>query len=454
VHAGRVLATELEEYSGRSDVVVLGLPRGGVPVAYEVAAALQVPLDVFVVRKLGAPGQEELAMGAIGSGGVVVVNDEVIDALEISREALEAEVETEGRELARREEIYRGGRPLTPVQRKTVILVDDGLATGSTMRAAVAALRRQEPAQIVVAVPVGARSTCAEFEGIADRCVCVVAPENLRSVGLWYADFAQTSDDEVRDLLARAGALQTGGRSDKPAPDKEKPQPSGNRIGTAPAAEGMVLERDVTIEEGGRSMRGTLRLPLDARAAVVFAHGSGSGRLSPRNQYVAQVLEDAGLGTLLVDLLEEDEANDRSKVFDMGLLADRLQAAALWLQSEPETVGLRLGYFGASTGAGAALVAAARSPESIGAVVSRGGRPDLAGDALARVSTPCLLIVGGNDRQVLELNRQAYERLKCLRRLVVVPGATHLFAEPGALEQVSQLARDWFLEYLIKAGAQ
>ena len=208
--AGRVLAEELAPYAGSPDVIVLGLPRGGIPVAYEVACALDVPLDVFVVRKLGAPGQEELAMGAIASGDVVVVNDEVIEALKISPAELKAEIENEGRELERREAIYRGGRALVAVKGKTVILVDDGLATGSTMRAAVAALRRQGPAQIVVAVPVGASSTCAEFEEIADRCVCAIAPDEFRSVGLWYEDFAQTDDDEVCNLLGRAAAREHG----------------------------------------------------------------------------------------------------------------------------------------------------------------------------------------------------------------------------------------------------
>jgi putative phosphoribosyl transferase len=415
--AGRVLAEELSAYAHCPDVVVLGLPRGGIPVAYEVACALGAPLDVFVVRKLGAPGQEELAMGAIASGDVVVVNDEVIEALKISPDELKAEIENEGRELERREAIYRGGRALTAVKGKTVILIDDGLATGSTMRAAVAALRRQEPAQIVVAVPVGASSTCDEFESIADRCVCAVAPEQFRSVGLWYEDFAQTDDDEVCNLLGRAAARS-------------------------------VMETEVAIAAGKRTLRGTLCVPDGAVAVIVFAHGSGSGRLSPRNQYVAHVLQEAGLGTLLIDLLEEDEASDRSKVFDIGLLADRLEAAALWLAGRAESSSLRLGYFGASTGAGAALAAAAQGAPPIGAIVSRGGRPDLASGALPRVTAPCLFIVGGNDQQVLELNRQAFERLTCLRQLVVVPGATHLFPEPGALEEVARLAKEWFLQHL------
>jgi putative phosphoribosyl transferase len=181
---------------------------------------------------------------------------------------------------------------------------------------------------------------------------------------------------------------------------------------------------------------------------VAFAHGSGSGRFSPRNQFVARELEDAGLGTLLIDLLEENEADDRRKVFDIELLADRLGAAADWLRLSPETRALALGYFGASTGAGAALVAAARHPEGIGAVVSRGGRPDLAGDALRDVVAPTLLLVGSRDQDVLELNRQALALLRCPKELVVIPGATHLFPEPGVLEEVARRAQQWFLTHL------
>ncbi len=214
--------------------------------------------------------------------------------------------------------------------------------------------------------------------------------------------------------------------------------------------EANLLEREVAISAGDRTVRGTLIVPPRAAAVVVFAHGSGSGRFSPRNQYVAQELQQAGLATLLLDLLEEDEAGNRAKVFDIALLASRLRAAADWLAAQPETRKLRLGYFGASTGAGAALLAAAASPGSVGAIVSRGGRPDLADDALPRVTAPTLLIVGGDDEVVLELNREAFERLECSRQLDVVPGATHLFSEPGALEEVARLAREWFVHYLAK----
>jgi putative phosphoribosyl transferase len=207
-------------------------------------------------------------------------------------------------------------------------------------------------------------------------------------------------------------------------------------------------ERRVEIPAGRRLVNGILTMPREPLGMVAFAHGSGSGRFSPRNQFVAQVLQDAGLGTLLIDLLEESETQDRRRVFDIKLLAERLDAATQWLGSESETRGLRLGYFGASTGAAAALLNAARRSGSIDAVVSRGGRPDLAMDDLPGVTAPTLLIVGGRDQEVLELNRQALTLLSCPNALVVIPGATHLFEEPGALEQVARLAVEWFLRHL------
>jgi putative phosphoribosyl transferase len=202
--AGRKLAAKLLAYRDQPDVIVLGLPRGGVPVAYEVAKALHAPLDVFLVRKLGLPGHEELAMGAIASGGVRVLNDEVMRILPIPERVIDAVTAEETQELNRRERLYRGSRPPPDVRGRTVILVDDGLATGSTMRAAVKALRQLDPAKIVVAVPVGARQTCAEFQDEADEAVCATTPEPFYAVGYWYADFEPTSDDEVRVLLAQA----------------------------------------------------------------------------------------------------------------------------------------------------------------------------------------------------------------------------------------------------------
>src|SRR6266480_2297910 len=209
---------------------------------------------------------------------------------------------------------------------------------------------------------------------------------------------------------------------------------------------------EVQIQAGGAILSGTLRLPTSAGALVLFAHGSGSSRHSPRNQFVARTLNDAGLATLLFDLLTpEEESVDlytREHRFDIGLLAERLVYATKWVKQEKQTQGFHIGYFGSSTGGGAALVAAAELPEEVRAVVSRGGRPDLAGDALPKVKAPTLLIVGGEDHVVIELNEQARAQMKCECKIEIVPGATHLFEEPGALDKVAKLASDWFVKHI------
>jgi predicted phosphoribosyltransferase len=204
VDAGKQLAKRLTDFAGRDDVLVLALPRGGVPVAYEVAKALHVPMDIFLVRKLGVPGHEELAMGAISTGGVRVLNDDIVSYLRIPRDVIDAVAAGELKELERREREYRGDRPEPDVRGKTVILIDDGLATGSTMRAAAAALRQQNPTRIIVAVPVSAPQTCDEYRMGVDEIICARTPEPFFGVGMWYEDFSQTTDDEVRDLLGKA----------------------------------------------------------------------------------------------------------------------------------------------------------------------------------------------------------------------------------------------------------
>jgi predicted phosphoribosyltransferase len=205
-----MLAERLSKYADRDDVVVLALPRGGVPVGYEVARALGAPLSVFLVRKIGVPGHEELAMGAIASGGLLVLDEQLVRALGIDDSKLDSAVRAEAQELERRAAAYDGDRAPPQLEGKTVILVDDGLATGSTMRAAALAVRRLNPARVVVAVPVASAQTCHEFEDVVDEIVCEVTPEPFRAVGLWYDDFSQTSDDEVRELLARAAAEEAG----------------------------------------------------------------------------------------------------------------------------------------------------------------------------------------------------------------------------------------------------
>jgi putative phosphoribosyl transferase len=429
VDAGRQLAERLESLRGR-DIVVLGLPRGGVPVAFEVATALQAPLDVLVVRKLGVPFQPELAFGAIGEGGVRVINGSVVAEADLSEDEMAA-VEAEQRaELARRSERFRCGHTPVPVAGRTAVIVDDGVATGATAKAACQVARAQGASRVVLAVPIGGRDVFAEFSGYADEVVCLHTPEFFFAVGQGYCNFAQTSDEEVVALLDRARDAS--------------PEPASAAASDDPP----LRDEEVRVNAGPVPVAGHLTIPERPVGIVVFAHGSGSSRHSPRNRYVAEVLNAAGLATLLFDLLTPDEERNRANVFDIELLARRLVDVTGWLATQPDTAALPVGYFGASTGAGAALVAAADSRAKVAAVVSRGGRPDLAGKALTKVFAPTLLIVGGNDDVVLELNRQARSMIPGKCELAVVPGATHLFEEPGTLETVAVLARDWFIGHL------
>ncbi|MFE4050351.1 phosphoribosyltransferase family protein [Streptomyces sp. YIM B13518] len=427
--AGRQLAARLGHLK-ESEVVVLGLPRGGVPVAAEVAGALGAPLDVCLVRKLGVPSQPELGMGAIGEGGVRVINDDVVRMARVTPEEL-AEVEAREREVmdtrARR---YRAGREPVGLRGRTVLVVDDGMATGSTARAACRIARARGAARIVLAVPVAPADWTARLGEDADDMVCPYTPRDFFAIGEFYADFSQTGDDEVVACLEEALARPESTRRTE-------------RRHAVPA------DREVSVRAGAVVLRGRLTVPEGAAGVVLFAHGSGSSRHSTRNRFVAAGLNRAGLGTLLFDLLTEAEETDRANVFDTGLLARRLADTTDWLRGQPEAEGLEVGYFGASTGAAAALWAAAEPGARIAAVVSRGGRPDLAGPRLPAVSAPTLLIVGGHDQLVLGLNRDAQARLRCENRLTVVPGATHLFEEPGALEQVTELARHWFTGHMV-----
>ncbi|MFE9094734.1 phosphoribosyltransferase family protein [Streptomyces sp. NPDC007264] len=426
--AGRQLGARLQHLMGK-DVVVLGLPRGGVPVALEVAEALGAPMDVCLVRKLGVPYQPELGMGALGEDGVRVINDLVMREARVTPEEL-AQVEEREREvLERRARRYRGRRPPAHIAGRTVVVVDDGVATGSTARAACRIARARGAAHTVLAVPVAPRDWTARLSGEADELVCLDTPRDFFAIGQFYADFAQVGDEEVVACLERAAH-----------------RPHGAAAGaTAPRS------REVEITAGPVRLRGSLTVPEAADGIVLFAHGSGSSRHSPRNRFVAEGLNRAGLGTLLFDLLTEDEERDRANVFDTGLLAGRLTDATGWVRGQPEAEGLAIGYFGASTGAAAALWAAAEPEASVAAVVSRGGRPDLAGPRLPAVTAATLLIVGGADLTVLDLNREAQARLRCENRLAVVPGATHLFEEPGTLEAVTELARDWFTDHMAPA---
>ena len=430
--AGRQLAGELESVRG-PDTVVLGLPRGGVPVAFEVAEALEAPLDVIVVRKLGVPFQPELAMGAIGEGGVRLLDAGILARARVTDTEV-AEVERHERAvLEARVARLRRGRRRIDLAGRTAVIVDDGLATGSTARAACQVARRLGAARVIVAVPVAPAETMRHLPE-ADSVVCVSVPAQFLAVGAHYRDFSPTSEDEVVTLL-----------------DTAERRTQRRRAARVPSD--CVVDTDVEIPAGPQKLEGHLHLPDKVAGVVVFAHGSGGSRHSPRNRFVAEVLHEAGLGTLLLDLLSEQEERDRASVFDIGLLADRLTAATRWLANRAGTDTCRLGYFGASTGAGAALWAAAEPGAPVAAVVSRGGRPDLAGPRLSAVRVPTLLIVGGADTEVLQLNRQAQAQLRCPSELAVVAGATHLFEEPGTLAEAASLARDWFARYLLATAA-
>ena len=421
--AGRQLSKQFQSLVSQQDVLVLGIPRGGVVVAFEIAWALHLPLDIFLSRKLGVPGREELAFGAVAAGDGRYLDQEVIRAANVTPQQIEHVTAKVRETLSERAALYRGNRPPLQVAGRTVILVDDGIATGASVYAAINALRQMRPAKLVLAVPVAPPSTCKWLRGLVDQLICLYEPDNFYAVGQFYKDFSQVTDEEVIDLLRRAN----------------------------PQSEFRDTAQDHTAEVA--LFEGMLNVPASPIGLVIFAHGSGSSRFSPRNLHVAKVLQSKGIATLLFDLLTpEEEADDRDTSvyrFNIDLLSERLSNAVRWALQEPHIRDLPLGLFGASTGAAAALVTAAHFPDLVASVVSRGGRPDLAGDMLGQVRSSVLLLVGSKDEIVIGLNRQAFNRLRCEhKQLRIVPGATHLFEEPGALDEVARAAADWFKFYL------
>lgn len=423
IDGGRSLAERLMHLRDRG-VVIVGLPRGGVPVAAEVAKALNAPLDVILVRKLGVPSQPELAMGAIGESGVRVLNGEIVQMVGVTSAEIARVEARERKELERRVERFRSGRELVSLKSRVVVIVDDGIATGSTARAACQVARAHGASYIVLAVPVAPPGWERDLAGVADEYVCTATPGGFSSVGQFYSDFRQVTDDDVVGYL-------------------------NDYLNQAVTDPQQVRDEEVSIAVGdGVTVGGHLTVPKLVRGVVVFVHGSGSSRHSPRNQQVASLLNEAGIATLLFDLLTVEEADNRANVFDIELLSDRLIQVTKWLRTQTELKELSVGYFGASTGAAAALWVAADRGMNIAAVVSRGGRPDLAASRLSVVRAPTLLIVGGNDGVVLDLNRQASTQMNCHHEVAVVRGASHLFEESGTLQTAAELARDWFLKYL------
>ncbi|AHG88542.1 phosphoribosyltransferase [Gemmatirosa kalamazoonensis] len=431
-HAGRALAESLGAYAGRDDVLVLGMARGGVPVARVVADALGVPLDVAVARKLGVPGIEEVALGAIAEGDTWrPVCDDVAWFIGVPTHVVACVAARERAELARRARLYRGGHAAPDVRGRTVVLVDDGLATGSTLRAAVRALRAATPARLVAAVPAADATRARALATEVDDLVAVHRVEAFRAVSDWYDAFPDVSDAEVLALLGRVpdGASVVA--------------PSGASGATRIAVDGGAIEADV-------------EAPAGARGLVVLAHGGGSSRGSYRNRYVAGRLRLAGFATARVDLLTaEEQAADAATAaerFDVARLARRLVAVCDWAAHEGLPGAHRVALVGASTGAAAALVAATERTACVSAVVSRGGRVDLAGEALWRVCAPTLLLVGGADEPTLRCNGDALPALPRGSCLTVVPGAGHTFEEPGALGAAAEHAVVWLERHALDRG--
>jgi putative phosphoribosyl transferase len=427
VDAGRALARELASLAGQDDVVVLGLPRGGVAVAHEVADALRAPLDAIVARKLGVPGLREVAMGAIAEGSRSIIEDSVRWYVGVPRHIVARVAARERVELARRVQLYRGGA-MRDVRGRTVVLVDDGLASGTTLRAAAAAVRRLTPARIIAAVPVASPDHCDDVREVVDDLIALATPRPFETVAHWYDDFPSVSDVEVMRLL---------GRSSGDAPRLADPNDPD-------ASDETELEIPV---DGSDCLGADLGVPDEPpNGLVILAHGGGSTRHSYRNRYLAGRLRMEGWATLRVDLLTRAEQADDvagDVRFDIARISRRLQTATEWAARTAVPGTHRTILLGASTGAAAALVTAAARPDLVAGVASRGGRVDLAGPALHLVSAPVLMVVGSADVETLQRNRDSAASIESPRRIVVVPGAGHTFDEPGTLGAAGEHIVRW-----------
>lgn len=405
----RQLLLQLEDLKGQN-VLVLGVPRGAIPMAKIIADELQGDLDLILVKKVGHPLNPEFAVGAVTEDGDLLISDE--NDPSFTKEEL-TEKAKHPIELLREQRLRltRRGSALNPKDR-LVLVVDDGIATGATMSAAVQSLKAKGAKRVIVAAPVASREAKEKLELFGAEVRTVGTPEPFGAVSYYYRNFTQVSDAEIG---------------------------------------GFFNLKSTEIKVSSLNLDGILAIPTDAQGIVIFAHGSGSGRLSPRNQFVAEVLNKHHVATLLVDLLTEKEEANRHNIFDIRLLAYRLIEITDWLMTQPELRSLKVGYFGASTGAGAALSAAAHRSTRVTSIVSRGGRPDLAGADLEIVKAPTLMIVGGHDIPVLALNKKACERLHCEKKIEIIERAGHLFEEKGALERVSQLTLHWFQKYFAES---
>ena len=422
--AGELLAAKLLKYKNKN-TVVLALPRGGVPIAVEIAKKLRAPVAVLIVRKIGAPFNSELAVGAVCENDEPTLNTITLAQIGLEPDDISKIITAEKKEVQRQIKLFRNGKALTDLTNKLVILADDGLATGATIKAAIKYLHNKGVEQIVVAVPVAPASSARIIRPKTKELVTLIELEDLYSVAQWYLDFKQVSDQEVMTLLKQTDFN--------------------------------IESVEIKISDGflNKKLKGELTVFPNMKAVIIFTHGSGSSRKSTRNLQVASVLNAAGFGTLLFDLLTEKEGKERKNVFDIKLLSKRLIKVTKWLRELPTLENVTVGYFGASTGAAATLQAAAElsEAESIYSIVNRGGRPDLAAAALKLVQVPTLFLVGSEDHEIIELNRNAQKQL-VNSKLSIIPRATHLFEEPGTLDEVAKQATDWFDRCLVKLNTQ
>lgn len=457
IHAGQALARELRRFEWSSDVTVLGLACGGVPVAREVADALGAPLGVMVSRKIGVPGIEEVALGAVAEGSDRVVADSVAWYIGVPPRLVHRLAARERLEVERRAQIYRAGQPLPAVKGRTVILVDDGVATGSTLRAAAFAIRNSRPRRIVAAVPIASRIGAAEVRADVDELFTVITPDKFDSIASWYEDYRRVSDDEVLGRVRRPTRVAMmngrGALSDMLSDIGDRISPSflrddGRRASTELPIAISGFSSPLMADFGAaQHVPGSDDTPPygRARGLVILANGGGSSRHGYRTRYMAGRFRLGGYATLRVDLLtrEEQAEEGMSIPFDIARIAGRLTSVCEWASREGLDGAHRTILVGAGTGAAAALATAARRPSRIFAVIARSGRVEMAASLIPHVTAPVLLIVGASDRDTLQRNGEALRALPRGALLVRVPRASQMFAEPGALGAVAEQSLRW-----------
>jgi putative phosphoribosyl transferase len=452
--AARDLARALLKYRKQPNVVVLAVACGGVPVAAGIARELHAPLDLMLVHKLGTPAHGEVAMGAVASGGVRLVNRQIVRALEVSPQELECMAARVGTELEQCLAGFRGTRGLPALEDRCVILVDDGVSTGSTMQAAIAALRARAPARIVAAVPVGPVEAISQLRREADEVVCLATPTPFGSIGRWYEEFPEVSAEEVRRLLAeRWDEEERRASAGCVRPRQVYPEP----IAQTPTAR-VRSASSVRLHSGTGLLEGTLVVPDPVQGLIVVVKGSAADPFNSRACAFAELLEEHGYATLQFNFLGTDEERAdpvRDEVrSDVAQIAERLGRVLDWVAHEPHVQELPVGIFATSVGVAAALRLTAERPAAAAAIVSLSGRPELAGAFITKVTAPVLYLLGGHDERALALNVEAAVRMRTPHRVEVVPGAGALFDEPGKLAQAATHAAAWFERHLVQSAAE